>query len=87
MAYQLDKTILILSTRKQPLAYSLTKSSDVTFTVYDITGRVITTNIMGNVAAGQYSINLSANKFSPGIYFYTFNVNGSNITKKMVITE
>ena len=67
--------------------YSLTKSSDVTFTVYDITGRVITSNNMGNVATGQYTINLSANTFSPGIYFYTFNVNGTTVTKKMVVTE
>lgn len=67
--------------------YSLTKSSDVTFTVYDITGRVITTTNYGNVAPGQYQVNLNGNTFSPGIYFYTFNVNGNVITKKMIITE
>jgi hypothetical protein len=73
--------------KETTISYSLTKSSDVTFTVYDITGRVITTNNYGSVAPGQYNINLSANTFSPGIYFYTFNVNGSVVTKKMVITE
>jgi hypothetical protein len=73
--------------KETTIAYSLTKSSDVTFSVYDITGRVITTTNYGSVAPGQYNINLSANTFSPGIYFYTFNVNGSIVTNKMVITE
>jgi hypothetical protein len=73
--------------KETTISYSLTKSSDVTFTVYDMTGRVITTNSYGSVAPGQYNINLSANTFKPGIYFYTFNVNGSTVTKKMVITE
>lgn len=69
------------------ISYSLTKTSDVIFTVYDITGRIIANNNYGSVASGQHTINLSANTFSPGIYFYTFNVNGSTVTKKMVITE
>jgi hypothetical protein len=73
--------------KETTINYSLTKSSTVTFTVYDITGRVVTNNNYGNVAPGQYQVNLSANTFSPGIYFYTFNVNGSTVTKKMVITE
>jgi hypothetical protein len=73
--------------KETTINYSLTKSSDVTFTVYDLTGRVITTTNYGNVAPGQYAVNLSANTFSPGIYFYTFNVNGTVVTKKMVITE
>jgi hypothetical protein len=67
--------------------YSLTKASDVTFSVYDMTGRVLINNVYTNSTPGQHTINLSANSFSPGIYFYTFNVNGSTVTKKMVITE
>jgi len=73
--------------RETTINYSLTKASDVTFKVYDITGRVITSNSYGTVAPGQYQINLSANSFSPGVYFYTFNVGGNMITKKMIITQ
>jgi hypothetical protein len=69
------------------ISYNLTKSSDVTFSVYDMTGRVLVNNVYTNSAAGAHTINLSANSFSPGIYFYSFNVNGSIVTKKMVITE
>lgn len=73
--------------RETIINYSLVRASDVTFTVYDITGREVTTTNYGNVSPGQYQINLDAKSFSPGIYFYTFNVNGSTVTKKMVITE
>jgi hypothetical protein len=73
--------------KETTISYSLTKSSDVTFTIYDMTGRILTNNNYGSVASGQHTINLSANSFSPGIYFYSFNVNGSVVTKKMVITE
>jgi len=73
--------------KETTISYSITKSSDVTFSVYDITGRVITTNNYGNVAPGQYQVNLNANTFSPGIYFYTFNVNGSIVTNKMIVTQ
>ncbi|HTB32174.1 MAG TPA: T9SS type A sorting domain-containing protein, partial [Bacteroidia bacterium] len=69
------------------ITYTLTKSSDVTFSVYDMTGRVLVNNVYTNSTPGKHEINLNANTFSPGVYFYTFNVNGSTVTKKMVITE
>jgi hypothetical protein len=69
------------------ITYSLTKSSDVTFSVYDMTGRVLINNVYSNNAPGEHVINLSANTLSPGIYFYSFDVNGSKVTKKMIVTE
>jgi len=67
--------------------YSVTKSSDVVFTVFDMMGRKLVNNTFAEVAPGQHTISLSANQFTPGVYFYTFNVNGKSVTKKMVITE
>jgi hypothetical protein len=67
--------------------YTVTKSSDVVFNVYDLTGRKIMGNTYSEVAPGQHVINISANQFTPGVYFYTFNVNGKSVTKRMVITE
>jgi len=69
------------------ITYNVTKSSDVVFNVYDMTGRKLVDNTYSNVASGQHTISLIANQFTPGIYFYTFNVNGKSVTKKMVITE
>jgi hypothetical protein len=67
--------------------YNLTKSSDVVFSVYDLTGRKIITNTYNEVAPGQHMISLNANQFTAGVYFYSFNVNGKVVTKKMVITQ
>jgi len=69
------------------ITYNLNKSSDVAFAVYDMTGRELVNNNYSTVAPGQHVISLQANQFTPGIYFYTFKVNGSAVTKKMVITQ
>jgi hypothetical protein len=69
------------------ITYNLNKSSDVVFTVYDMTGRELVNSNYSTVTPGQHVISLQANQFTPGIYFYTFNVNGSVVTKKMVITQ
>jgi hypothetical protein len=69
------------------IGYSLTKSSVIEFTVYDITGRKLIDNAYTEVTPGQHVISLNANEFTPGVYFYTFNVNGNVVTKKMIITE
>ncbi|HXP49913.1 MAG TPA: T9SS type A sorting domain-containing protein [Bacteroidia bacterium] len=73
--------------RTTQINYSVTKSSDVVFNVYDVTGRKIVSNNYTEVAPGQHIITLGANQFTPGVYFYTFNVNGNIVTKRMVITE
>jgi len=69
------------------ITYNVTKSSDVVFSVYDMTGRELVNNTYTTVAPGQHVISLAANQFTPGVYFYTFNVNGVKATKKMVITQ
>ncbi len=73
--------------QKTQITYNLTKSSKVEFAVYDLAGRELINNKYSTVAPGQHIINLEANQFSPGIYLYTFNVNGALLTKKMVITR
>lgn len=69
------------------IVYNLTKESDVVFTVYDMAGRELVNHTYSTVAAGQHVVTLDAGQFTPGIYFYTFNVNGVKVTKRMVITE
>jgi len=69
------------------ITYNLVKASDVTFSVYDLTGRELINNSYSTVAPGKHAITLEANQFTPGIYFYTFNVGGTAVTRKMVITQ
>ncbi|HTB06995.1 MAG TPA: T9SS type A sorting domain-containing protein [Bacteroidia bacterium] len=73
--------------KNSQINYNLTKSSDVVFSIYDLAGRKLVENAMSNVAPGQHVVNLNANEFTPGVYFYSFKVNGNVVTKRMVITE
>ena len=67
--------------------YNIAKQSDIVFTVYDVTGRKMMNNEYSEVAPGKHIIRLDASQFGPGIFFYTFNINGIIETKKMVISE
>jgi hypothetical protein len=69
------------------ITYNLANASDISFNVYDMTGRKLISNSYTDAAPGQHVITLNANQFTPGVYFYTFDVNGTSVTKKMVITE
>jgi len=67
--------------------YELANESNVVFTVYDVTGRVVMHNVLGNVSAGAHSINLNAADFGKGVYFYNIKANGASLSRKMIITE
>lgn len=67
--------------------YELAKSSDVNFSVYDVTGKKVMEQITAKASPGEYSINMDATNFNKGVYFYTLTANGNQVTKRMVITE
>jgi hypothetical protein len=69
------------------ITYDLNKVSDVEFFVTDLTGRKLVSSTYSKMANGRHSITLNASQFSPGIYLYTFIVNGSAVTRKMVVTQ
>lgn len=73
--------------KQTQIGYNLTKVSDVLFSIYDLTGRELRKSTYMSQQAGEHYITLNANEFSPGVYFYTFNVNGNLITQKMIITR
>jgi hypothetical protein len=55
--------------------------------VYDVTGQLVESVDQGTQVAGQHSVNLNTTGYAPGVYFYTLNVDGVKVTKKMVIGE
>jgi hypothetical protein len=69
------------------VSYNLKNVSDIDFSVSDITGRKLLENKYSKVSPGQYSISLSSGQFLPGVYFYSLEVNGSSVTRKMVISR
>jgi flagellar hook assembly protein FlgD len=72
--------------------FSIPKANDVLITIYDITGREITTLVSMKMTPGKYTVdwdgtNTSGNLVSSGVYFYKI-VSGDFVeTKKMVMVK
>ncbi len=70
------------------ISYSLANAgSSVVLEVYDVTGQLVQTVDQGNRAAGAHQVELNTANYAAGVYFYTLNVDGMKVTKKMVIAE
>lgn len=69
------------------IIYDIPYPASVILTVYDVMGRRIMITDYGIVNAGENSILLDAKQFSSGVYFYTLNVNGQSVTKKMIVSS
>ncbi len=66
--------------------YKLDNDAVVTVNVFDYTGKQIKTYTEGEKSAGVYSVTFDASGLTPGMYFYSINVNGiRSDTKKMII--
>ncbi|MEX1002516.1 MAG: T9SS type A sorting domain-containing protein [Crocinitomicaceae bacterium] len=69
------------------ISYTLEEGANVSVEFVDVSGKRVQTINQGNQAAGSYKINLNANDFAEGVYFYTFTIGEKQITKRMVVTK
>jgi len=76
------------------IKFAVARQSNVRITVYDITGRLITTLVNENLRAANYEIKFDARDISSGIYFYKLETDASASlstsyieTKKMVLVK
>ena len=69
------------------IKYTLGSNEIVSFEVIDVTGKVVKTIELGSQGSGQHQIEMNANEFNKGIYFYTLTAGDSRMTKKMVVTK
>jgi len=75
-------------TSESIIKYALNDLSDVTISVYDISGKLISVLMDENQDAGDYSLNLSINgKMKPGIYFIKMYTGKKQYTRRIMITE
>lgn len=59
----------------------------VNFSVYDITGKLVTNFVNENLSAGTYEVNFSAANLPSGVYFYKLSSSSSNEIRKMILTK
>lgn len=64
--------------------YSIDEPGMVEISVYDMSGRKITTILNQNLSSGNYQVSFDATGLSSGVYFYVLRTTGNVITRKMV---
>lgn len=67
--------------------YMLGKTSDVSFTVTDINGKVISSIYQGSKEMGSYNYSLNVSEYNSGIYFVTLKVGQFKSTKKLMVAK
>ncbi len=69
------------------IEYTLEQSSEVTVLIYDLTGAIIYEANQGQQFPGTHTIEIDGSNMAEGIYYYSLNVNGGSVTKKMILTR
>jgi hypothetical protein len=67
------------------IAFDLPEETNVTLTVYDLTGRKVTTVVDETLTVGNHERTVSG--LAPGVYVYKLSAGSFNSAKKMVVTE
>ncbi|NOZ45238.1 MAG: T9SS type A sorting domain-containing protein [Chlorobi bacterium] len=69
------------------IKYRIDRTSDVTLSVYDVTGKRVVMVDEGNVSSGRHEVTIDVSELNAGIYYYTLNADHFESTKKMVVIE
>ena len=87
-----DKEIQLLQNYPNPFSditrieYRLDETSDVTFEVFDLSGRLIYSEDHGRIPAGiAQTFEFDAKSMSSGVYTYSIVSNGERVTRKLTI--
>jgi hypothetical protein len=76
------------------IKFALPVSGNVSLKVFDVTGKLVSEIVNGNLQAGSHEINFNASDLSSGAYFYKLEVrqagsstNGFTDIKKMILVK
>ena len=70
------------------ISYELENSSEISLNVFDVTGKVVATQNIGEQNAGAHSVNFNAASLSAGVYYYSLTVNNTaTAAMKMVVIK
>ena len=67
--------------------FAMVSAGDVTFGIYDMSGRLVKDVYSGELSAGYHSLEVNASDLTAGLYFYTLKTNEFSSTKKMVLLK
>ena len=69
------------------IPFTLVNAGNVTFTVTDVTGKIIESRNMGILGSGDQNIEFNGSNLAGGIYYYTLTTNGKRSTKKFAVAK
>ena len=69
------------------IRYSIANAGIVALTIFDVLGRQVEKLFEGYRAAGVYTVNFDASRFSSGIYFYRIECNSFSKVRKMQLIK
>ncbi|MGZ4033951.1 MAG: T9SS type A sorting domain-containing protein [Bacteroidia bacterium] len=68
--------------------YELEKNAQVALNVYDVTGKLIVKQNMGDQTSGTHNVKLATDNLSAGVYYYSLTVNNATTAAmKMVVIK
>jgi hypothetical protein len=69
------------------IKFSIMKPEFVKLTIYDVTGKEVSSLVNTQMAAGNYTVDFDASKLSSGIYFYKIFAGDFTSVKKMMLIK
>jgi trimeric autotransporter adhesin len=67
--------------------FSLAKTAEVKLSVYNIAGQIAAELISGVKNAGFHTFDFDGSKLTSGVFYYTLEVDGKKLTKKMLMVK
>ena len=89
----LEKEKLNLSVFPNPandysiVSLELATSETISYTMYDVNGKVVYTNNLGVQPIGMNRLEINTNNYESGIYYLILNVGNTTVSEKIVITK
>lgn len=69
------------------IPFRLRNSAHVKLVIYNVNGQVVNTLVNEKLAAGSYEYEFNASEMATGTYFYRITVDGSTLTKRMMLLK
>jgi len=72
---------------RHQIQYVLPAASEVTLTVFDVSGRIVDRVVQSFESAGDHTVSWNAAAHPNGIYFYQLRTDNKVLTKKVVLLK
>ena len=69
------------------IGFEIPKEGNVTLSVYDNGGKLVSTLVSGSKPAGYYTVDFNASNLSSGVYFYKIEYSGQSKVMKMTVVK